>query len=75
MADGPPFFIDADVDTFARDFLHSPYAGPIYAGWPLDRRLHAFLRRQGSDDGDLCNVVMDRIMAHREVTSGSPTAR
>lgn len=74
MADGPPFFIDADVETFARDFLHSPYAGPIYAGWPLDRRLHAFLRRQGSDNGDLCNVVLDRIMDSRSLAAGSPTA-
>jgi hypothetical protein len=75
MGDGPPLFIDADVDTFARDFLHSPYADPIYADWPLDRRLHAFLRRQGRDDGDLCNSVLDRIMAHRSLAAGSPTTQ
>jgi hypothetical protein len=63
-------FIDTDVDTFARDFLDSPYAGPIYADWPLDRRLHAFLRRRGSDDGDLCKNVLDRIMACRGLTAG-----
>jgi hypothetical protein len=77
MGDVPPLFIDSDVDTFARDFLDSPYAGEIYADWSLDRRLHAFLRRQGADDGDLCNLVLDRIMANRAVTTGagSQTAR
>lgn len=59
--------IDSDVAAFAWDFLHSPYAGTIYADWSLDRRLHTFLRRQGfsrlADDGDLCNRVLDRILA------------
>jgi hypothetical protein len=71
MGDNPPLFIDSDVDIFARDFLHSPYAGPIYADWSLDRRVHAFLRRQGpsraAHDGDLSNRVMDRIMAYRGI--------
>ncbi len=81
MGDGPPLFVDSDVDTLANDFLHSPYAGPIYADWPLDRRLHAFLRRQGfsrgADTGDLCNTILDRIMAHRGVktAAGSQTTR
>ncbi len=68
-------FIDSDVDAFARDFLDSPYAGEIYADWSLDRRLHAFLRRQGADNGDLCNVLLARIMGYRGITSGagSPT--
>jgi hypothetical protein len=67
MGGNPPLFIDSDVDSFARDFVHSPYAGPIYAAWSLDRRLDAFLRRQGfsrvANDGDLSNRVLDRIMA------------
>ncbi|XBL81628.1 hypothetical protein U8D41_009645 [Mycobacterium shigaense] len=71
MGDGPPLFIDADVDILARAFLHSPYSGPIYADWPLDRRLHAFLRRRRCDDGDLCNMVLDRIMAARGATAVS----
>jgi hypothetical protein len=75
MGDGPPLFVDSDVDTFASDFLHSPYAGPVYADWSLDRRLHTFLRRQGfsrvGDDGDLCNMVLDRIMAYRGTTAGA----
>lgn len=66
MGDNPPLFIDSDVDTFAWEFLRSPYAGPIYADWSLDRRLDTFLRRQGfsrvADDGDLSNIVLDRIM-------------
>ncbi len=81
MGDGPPLFVDSDVDTLANDFLHSPYAGRIYADWPLDRRLHAFLRRQGfsrgAGAGDLCNTILDRIMAHRGVktAAGSQTTR
>src|SRR5271163_594629 len=47
MGDNPPWFTDSDVDTFAWEFLRSPYAGPIYADWSLDRRLDTFLRRQG----------------------------
>ena len=68
MGDNPPLFTDSDVDTFAWEFLRSPYAGPIYADWSLDRRLDTFLRRQGfsrvADDGDLSNIVLDRIMAY-----------
>jgi hypothetical protein len=33
MGHNPPLFIDSDVDTFAWEFLRSPYAGPIYADW------------------------------------------
>jgi hypothetical protein len=84
MGDNPPWFTDSDVDTFAWEFLRSPYAGPIYADWSLDRRLDTFLRRQGfsrvADDGDLSNIVLDRIMAYgaivprswHDVADGSP---
>lgn len=59
---------DSDVDALACDFLRSHYLGPTYAGWSPDRRLDTFLRRRGlsriADDGDLSNIVLDRIMAH-----------
>ena len=71
MGDNPPLFIDSDVDTFAWEFLRSPYAGPIYADWSLDRPLDTFLRRQGfsrvADDCDLSNIVLDRIMAYGSI--------
>ncbi|MGZ4509759.1 MAG: hypothetical protein ACXVX1_01750 [Mycobacterium sp.] len=58
---------DSDVDDLAAEFLRSRYVDPIYAGWSPDRRLDTFLRRHGlprvADDGDLSNLVLDRIMA------------
>ncbi|WP_424751651.1 hypothetical protein [Mycobacterium sp.] len=58
---------DSDVDALAVEFLRSRYLGSIYADWSPDRRLDTFLRRQGlarvADNGDLSNVVLDRIMA------------
>jgi hypothetical protein len=57
MDHSPPLFTDSHVDTLAWEFLRSPCAGPIYADWPLDRRLDTFLRRRGfshvADNGDL----------------------
>ncbi|MEB3981559.1 hypothetical protein OQ968_09810 [Mycobacterium sp. 663a-19] len=68
MGEYPPSFTDSDVDAFAREFLHSPYAGPTYADWSVDRRLDTFLRRQGfshvANNGDASNVVLHRSMAY-----------
>ena len=75
MGDSPPWFTDSDVDTFAWEFRRSPYAGPTYADWSLDRRLDTFLRRQGfsrvADDGDLSGIVLDRIMAYGAIVPRS----
>jgi hypothetical protein len=75
MGDNPPWFTDSGLDIFAREFLRSPYASPIYADWSLDRRLDTFLRRQGfsrvADDGDLSNIVLDRIMAYGAIAPRS----
>lgn len=69
MGGNPPLLLtDSDVNTLAWEFLQSRYLGPIYADWSPDRRLEVFLRRRGlsrvADDGDLTNIVLDRIMAH-----------
>ena len=68
MLGGPASLTDSDVDTLAREFLRSPYVGPIYADWSPDRRLDTFLRRRDlarvADDGDLSNIVLDRIMSY-----------
>lgn len=59
---------DADVDALAWQFLNSDYADDVYADWPLDRRLDAFLRRRELgrlvEDGDAYDIVLDRVMAH-----------
>ncbi len=66
MGSHPPLLTDSDVDALAREFLRSRYVATIYADWPPDRRLDTFLRRRGlsrvADDGDLSNIVLDRIM-------------
>ena len=62
------FLAKPDVDGLARQFLHSKYAGAMYMQWPLDQRLERFLQYRGltrvADDGDLYNVVLDRVMTH-----------
>ena len=77
MAGAPASITDSDVDTLACEFLQSPYVGPIYADWSPDRRLDVFLRRRGlarvADDGDLTNIVLNRIMACVHVVT--PTAQ
>ena len=72
MGANPPLLLtDSDVDALAREFLRSSYLGPTYAGWSPDRRLDVFLRRKGlsrvADDGDLSNIVLDRIMTQVSV--------
>jgi hypothetical protein len=68
MLGGPPSLTDSDVDALAWQFLNSAYADGTYADWPLDRRLDGFLRRQGlvglAEDGDACEVVVNRVMAY-----------
>jgi hypothetical protein len=69
-----PLSAEADIDGLARQFLHSKYAGTVYVQWPLDRRLVRFLQYCGlarvADDGDLYNIVLDRVMAHISKASG-----
>lgn len=76
MGPNPPLLLtDTDVDALAREFLRSRYLSPTYSGWSPDRRLDTFLRRRGlsrvADDGDLTNVVLDRIMAQVRVAPRS----
>lgn len=58
-----------ELDTVAWGFLRSEFASPIYADWPLDRRLDAYLlhfgptelRNDGSAYVDLLQHVMGNI--------------
>ena len=63
-----PFPAEVDIDGLASQFLHSKYAGAVYVQWPLDRRLVRFLQYRGlarvADDGDLYNIVLNRVMTH-----------
>lgn len=55
-----------DIDTLAWEFVTSPYGRTGYAGWPLDRRIHGFLKRRGLtgsvNDGDLTDSLVYRVM-------------
>jgi len=68
---------DPYVDALARQFFNSDYVSDGYCRWSLDRRLSAFLRRTGpariADDGDLFNVVLDRVMTGISSAAGKAT--
>ncbi len=65
-ASGDALLTDPDIDVIAHRFLHSDYAADAYINWPLDRRLEGFLRSRGmtrvADDGDTCQILLDRVM-------------
>ncbi|MGH3638564.1 MAG: hypothetical protein ACRDUX_05990 [Mycobacterium sp.] len=67
-----PFVTDSDVHSLTREFVNSAYRGDEYANWPIERRLEGFLRRRGlsrhADNGDICNVIIDRIMTQISTT-------
>jgi hypothetical protein len=67
MVEIPLMITDFDVDAVAESFLCSPYSGPKYVDWSLDRRIDTFLRRHGfswiADDGDVSSTVLYRIMS------------
>lgn len=71
MGVNPWLLTDSDIDTLAWEFLKQPYFGAICADWSPDPRLDTFLRRRGlspvTDDGDLCNIVLDRSMTYVRV--------
>lgn len=56
------------LDAVAWRFLKSEFTGPIYADWPIDRRIDVFLRRYGlgalGDDGSAYEALVDRVMAN-----------
>ena len=76
---GGPFLAEPDFDGLAWQFLHSDYAGAMYVQWPLDRRLEGFLHYRGltrvADDGDLYNMVLDRVMTHISTATVRDSAR
>jgi hypothetical protein len=59
---------ECELDTIAWAFLCSPYTGPIYWDWSLERRLDTYLRHQDRDDilnsGAAYATVLSRVMAN-----------
>jgi len=59
---------EVDMESLAWRFLRSQFTGQIYADWPLERRLDAFLLHQGPTellvDGSAYNDLLDHVMAN-----------
>ena len=57
-----------ELDAIAWKFLGSEFAGPMYADWPIDRRLDAYLHHHGPtqmvNDGSTSKALLERVMAN-----------
>ncbi|MGK2901585.1 MAG: hypothetical protein ACSLE7_01670 [Mycobacterium sp.] len=58
----------AQLDAIAWRFLRSAFTGQIYADWPIDRRVDAYLLHHGPaallNDGSNYDALLERIMAN-----------
>ena len=57
-----------ELDAIAWRFLGSEFAGPMYADWPIDRRIDVYLHHHGltdiMNDGSASKALLERIMAN-----------
>lgn len=58
----------AELDTIAWGFLRSEFTGQIFADWPIDRRIDAYLSHYGPsgliNDGSAYDALLERVMAN-----------
>lgn len=56
------------LDAIAWQFLRSQFTSQIYADWPIDRRIDAFLLHYGPtellNDGSVYEALLERVMAN-----------
>lgn len=64
----PTSLMDKELESISWDFLKSAFTGPIYADWPIDRRVEVYLRHHGltavADDGSAFSALLERVMAN-----------
>jgi hypothetical protein len=57
-----------ELDLIAWRFLRSEFTEQIYADWPIDRRIDAYLLHHGPteliNDGSAYNALLERVMAN-----------
>ncbi len=59
---------EVDLDTIAWGFLGSEFTGLIYADWPIERRVDAFLSHRGMtsfvNNGDADVAIVQHVLAN-----------
>jgi Family of unknown function (DUF5313) len=76
---------EQELDAIAWRFLGSEFTGELYANWPIDRRVNAYLMHHRlihvANDGAACDALLHRVMAnigralrHGVLTRGRPSA-
>jgi hypothetical protein len=59
---------EQELDAIAWKFLGSEFTGELYANWPIDRRVNAYLMRHQlmdvANDGAACDALLHRVMAN-----------
>ena len=59
---------ERELEALAWGFLGSEFAGLIYAGWTVERRIDAYLAHHGMghvvNDGDAYQAVLQRVFAN-----------